>query len=426
MVQALADGLRAAGVRAQVRAGTPADWQGQSPSPIGSIVPADEAAVQAAVETARARGVALLPRGGGTQDGWGGPLRRPAVVLDLTGMEGVVHHEPGDLTVRLLPGTRLRTLAEALRAHRQAIGLAPPGWSRATVGGAVAGDAWGACRLAYGAPRDLVLGLRVVDGTGRAFATGGHVVKNVSGLDVGKLFVGSFGTLGVLTEVTCKLRPLPGRRRVWAAEYRSAEAAWEAVTAVGTGDFEPVAAALVPGGLGAQVSPAGAPWGVVLLLEGSPAAVDDQLARLARAAGPPLPSAAAETLLHAALEPVAGAAALAVRCEVPEAHLRELWSRARAAAPASALALTAWLGLGTLWCVAVAGEPTELAAVARRLRAAAEVLDGRAVVTCARGLRPGEVDPWGDPGELLPWFRRLKERFDPDGVLSPGRFVGGI
>ncbi len=391
----------------------------------------------AVLAVAREHGFAVLTRGAGTQDTWGAPCRRVPVVLDTRGLVGVVRHEPGDLTMRLRPGTPLRQVCDLLRPHGQTLALHPPGWARATVGGAVAGDAWGANRGTYGGPRDLTLGLRVVDGGGRAFTTGGDVVKNVSGFDVGKLFVGSFGSLGVLVEISCKLRPLPVQRAVWSARWTEATAAWDALLAITDGDFQPVAAVLVGG--------SGAPH-AMLVLEGGREEVSDQLARLRALAPPDAPvvealdpadgsgAGAAGGALAAALDPGAAAPALLVRCEVPEAQLRSLWTALAAGAaegntpsdqPARGPALTAWLGLGVLWYAAGVGAQ-EMPSRAKAVRALAEDLGGRAVVAAARGADPAQVQPWGDAGELLPWFQRLKQRFDPAGVLAPGRFVGGL
>jgi glycolate oxidase FAD binding subunit len=357
------------------------------------------------------------------------------VVLDLTGMTGVVRHEPGDLTIRLRPGTTLPQVRELLLPHGQTLPLEPPGWLRATVGGVMAGDAWGPSRLGYGGPRDVVLGLRVVDGAGRVFQTGGHVVKNVSGLDLGKLFVGSFGTLGVVVEVSCKLRPRAARRALWALPPVDAAAAWEGVGAIASGAFQPLAMVVA----GAAERPR-----IFVVVEGGAAEVAAQLAELlagygpgvrARVrdldpAGPPRGDAGEE--LGGAFDPEADRPALLLRCEVPEAQLQGLWRRLGSPSAPGPLhgvdgaELVAWVGLGVLWVRVPRAAAAATAALTAAVRAQAEEAGGRAVaVTDAPALAAG-VDPWGNPGDLLPWFRRLKQRFDPDDVLAPGRFVGGI
>jgi glycolate oxidase FAD binding subunit len=247
----------------------------------------------------------------------------------------------------------------------------------------------------------------------------------VSGLDVGKLLVGSRGTLAVLTEVTCRLRPLPASRAVWVGRCGTAEAAWTLCR--GLPAWEPAAEALVS-------TEEGCAW--VVVLEGAPREVEADLARLrahaeARVAHAvfrtgPAEAPPPEVLPDAApaWDPVGPGHACALRCEVPEARLEAAWREAcRASEGAVGLRWTAWLGVGTLW-VAVASPPPQLSADAWCLavRAAAEAEGGRAVVVQAPA--EAEVSRWGDPGPLGPWFRRVKAVFDPDGILAPGRFVG--
>lgn len=413
----LAVALRRAGAEGDVRAGAPQGYAVAGPEPLATVLPRDEAAVATTVREAREQGWALVVRGGGTADRWGGAVQRtPLIVLDTTALRGVVAHEPGDLTARIRPGTPLRELDAAFAAAGQALALWPPRAATATVGGTIASGAAGPTRLLHGGPRDLLLGLRCVDGGGRTFAAGGRVVKNVSGLDVGKLFVGSFGTLGVLTEVCCKLRPRPPAAERRAAAFGGEAAALAAARAVLEGDFLP--AGLTVEGLVCTVA-----------FEGAADDVADEAARLADlwAGGRALPSAAAERAWTAACEPGAGLGTTAalVRCDVPDGALPAL-AGALAALPGAGRRV-AWPGLGVLWAVLEgAGGVPDLAAAVRRARAAAEDCGGAAVLADAPDALRAAVPPWGDPGELRPWMAAIKRRFDPDGILAPGRFAGGL
>ncbi len=394
------------------------------PPAAATVAPRDEAAVVASIRSAQAEGWVVVARGAGSRDRWGGPVARgPVIVLDTRALSGICAHEPGDLTIRVFPGTTLQWLSSALAPHGQVLSWVPPRAARATIGGMVSADAWGPTRLAHGGPRDLVLGLRAVDGAGRAFAAGGHVVKNVSGLDIGKLFVGSFGSLGVLCEVSLKLRPAPRREAYWAASFAAPAAAWSAVRRILDGDFQPAGVTL-----GERQDAA---W-LTVCVQGGDADVEDQLARLTAAAGGGLIQSAegAEAVWTAdrEVEPDAEGAT-AVRCEVAEAELEPL-ARELASVPLP-LRRVAWPGLGTLWCVldgsgAQGLPPAESLALVRRLREAAEARGGRAVVAACPPEVRSAAEPFGDPGELLPWYQSLKRRFDPDGILAPGRFVGGL
>lgn len=442
----MAERLSRAGAEAGVCTGAPAGYAVAGPAPAATVAPADGAAVAATLAAAAAEGWGVVPRGAGTQDAWGGcAVGRPLLVLDTGRLRGVVAHTPGDLTVRVLPGTTLAELNAYLRPHGQGFPLDPPHAALATVGGVVAGDAWGPGRALYGAPRDVVLGLAVVDGRGNPFRTGGHVVKNVSGLDIGKLLIGSFGTLGVLCEVTLKLRPLSAAATTWAVCFGSTTApapgsargpapaagvlgepaVWEAAAAVADGPFQPVGVALV--------AEAGAAT-LVVRLEGGRAEVAEQRTGLqARLGGlgRTLDPEAAATAWAGAREPAGGAAGgLLLRCEVPEGRLPELAGEVAggvAGGPAP-IRLTAWCGLGTLWC-AWAGDavPGPLALdTVRGVRAAAERLGGRAVVAASPPEVHDQAEVFGDAGPLLPAFRAIKARFDPERVLAPGRFIGAL
>lgn len=407
---ALAAAIRRGGADAEVTAAVPEGYAVSGPWPACTVIARDEAAVRQVVATASERGWSVVVRGAGTLDRWGGPLHAgPLIVLDDRGLEGIVAHAPGDLTVRVRAGTRLAVLNAFLRGAGQRVCLHPPAADRATVGGVVAGDAWGPERATHGSARDLVLGLRVVDGRGEAFATGGQVVKNVSGLDIGKLFIGSFGTLGILTEVALRLRPLPVREMVWAMRPPDLAAAWR--IAGGLAALEPVGAALDTAGGGLTLSAA---------LEGVPAELDLQTARLeSLGQGSALDPAGAAEAWRLAHEPVREAHWAVLRLDVPEGALEPLWRMA--SQRSEVIRLVAWLGLGTLWCTI--GQQSAATLVA--LRREAEAAGGRAILASAPAQAPADFPPLGDPGELAGLLGGIKGRFDPAGVLAPGRMPLG-
>ncbi|MTW86960.1 FAD-binding protein [Virgibacillus dakarensis] len=146
---------------------------------------------------------------GGTKRGYGGLMEQADILLSLASFKGIVEHSVGDLIMTVKPGTTLQEITDELRKHGQRVALDTPWPKMATIGGIVAANDSGAKRLLYGSARDLVLGMRIVYPNGRVIRTGGKVVKNVAGYDMNKLFIGSMGTLGVISEITIKLRPLP-------------------------------------------------------------------------------------------------------------------------------------------------------------------------------------------------------------------------
>ncbi|SFA99572.1 FAD/FMN-containing dehydrogenase [Lentibacillus halodurans] len=146
---------------------------------------------------------------GGTKQGYGGTMKQADILLSLAGYKGIVEHSVGDLTLTVRPGTTLKEISDQLAEKGQCIALDPSWPELATIGGIVAANDSGAKRLLYGSARDLVIGTRIVYPDGRVIRMGGKVVKNVAGYDMNKLFIGAMGTLGVMSEITLKLRPLP-------------------------------------------------------------------------------------------------------------------------------------------------------------------------------------------------------------------------
>ena len=152
---------------------------------------------------------AVVPCGGRTSLSFGSPVTHPSMMVSLSSMSTVDDYPARDMTITVGAGMRIDELNQLLGEHDQQLPLDIAQGSRATIGGVVACNTSGPRRYGYGTIRDYVIGIRAVDGNGRAFAAGGRVVKNVAGYDVCKLLVGSLGTLAVVTQVTLKLKPVP-------------------------------------------------------------------------------------------------------------------------------------------------------------------------------------------------------------------------
>ena len=152
--------------------------------------------------------------GGRTQFDVGGPVDPKA--REVRAPTGIVEHVPAEMTVRVRAGTTVAELDDALGVHGQCVAM--PSWPRATVGGVIAVGHSGLRRLGWGPVRDAVLEVRYVSAEGRLVKGGGPTVKNVSGYDLPRLFVGSLGTLGVIAEVVLRSRPVPACEQWYTAE----------------------------------------------------------------------------------------------------------------------------------------------------------------------------------------------------------------
>jgi glycolate oxidase FAD binding subunit len=352
-------------------------------------------------------------RGGGTKDYLGetGPTD---TVLETAGLGGVVAHVPADLTITVGGGTPLATVREALAREGQVLPLDPPHGDRATIGGVVAANSTGFARARYGGVRDLLIGTTVALADGTVAHAGGRVVKNVAGYDLNKLFIGSLGTLGVIVECTFKVLPRPPASGGLRARFAEAAAAFGAADAVARTAARP--AALVVDATARRE------WTLIVRAEGAASQVErirDIAARAARAGGTVERDDAVEDALGPLRELPASPEGTIVRASLPPA-----------AQPAFADAAVRLDGFARLVAdaasgivrVQLRGSDEDQVAGADALLAAALVCGGSARVERRPERLRARIAAWGDgdlPGVFL--MRRIKEAFDPAGILEPGR-----
>jgi glycolate oxidase FAD binding subunit len=331
----------------------------------------------------------VLFRGAGTKQDWGGRPRGVDLVVDTTRLTGVVEHAAGDLIVVVRAGTPLAELQDKLAPAGQQLALDDP--LGATVGGTVAANTSGPRRMLYGTVRDLLIGITVVRADGVVAKAGGKVVKNVAGYDLGKLFTGSYGTLGLITECAFRLHPLPAATAVVTREVDTPAEVGRTVAGI-------LAAQVVPSGIEVDSTPQG--YRISVLVEGTPAGVAGRVATLGE------PGPVPDWWGRYPWEP----GEIGVKVSVPISGVPKLLGTARIRGSA---------GTGVLY--AAVDSPDEVEA----LRAAAHAAGGHAVVLTAPDAVRDALDLWG-PVPGLELMRRVKAQFDPDGRLAPGRFVGGI
>ncbi|KAB8195735.1 FAD-binding protein [Nonomuraea phyllanthi] len=354
--------------------------------------------VSAVLRDCAERDLAVVPAGGGTKLHWGLPPERCDVLLDMCCMNAVLEHAAGDLVVRAQAGVTMDALAGVLAEKGQELALDPPFAEHTTVGGTLATAAAGPRSFRYGTARDLLIGITVVLPDGTIARSGGKVVKNVAGYDLGKLFTGSQGTLGVIAEATFRLHPLPAESRWVVAPLPSGDA----LARVTASQAEPSAVEIdCPGGA------EGADATVAVLVEGS--AAEARALELREVLG--------DGTITAERPEWWG---LILRDDVL-LELRFPPARALEALAAAGEAGFAFRGSAATGRAYLEGSEEELAAVTG-LRARVEALGGRLHVLAAPETG---VDRWGQVSGL-PLMRRVKERFDPGRRMSPGRFVGGI
>ncbi|HET7013531.1 MAG TPA: FAD-binding oxidoreductase [Streptosporangiaceae bacterium] len=390
--------------------------------------PASTAQASAVLTAAAELGLAVIPRGSGSRLDWGAPPERADLIVETARLTRVIEHEAGDLVASVETGVTLGQLASVLAGAGQRLALDLPGDGSGTIGGALATGVAGPLRLRYGSPRDLLIGITIVRADGTIARSGGKVVKNVAGYDLGKLFAGSRGTLGLITEATFRLHPLPQSTAYVSAECDSPQTCERLLAAAMAPQLAPVAAEL-------SWPQASAPIALGIALEGDPAGVTQRATQLsellAQEAGavvsvsdspPPWwrsgPAAQPDgTVLQLAFWP---GELLTV--------LTELRSAAERAALDPAVAGSAAAGVLHAAVPATSdAKPGQIAGLVTSLRDQLSTAPARSSVLIQHA--PAAVtelaDPFG-PVPALRLMRAIKQQFDPARMMSPGRFAGGL
>lgn len=404
--------------------------------PAFAVAPASLEEAAAVLSLAREAGATVTPWGGGSQQLIGPPPPSADIVLETSRWSAVVEWEAADLTACLQSGLTLDAVQRMLAEQGQQLPVDAPGASRATLGGLVATNTTGPRRWLHGGWRDLIIGMHMALAGGTVIKSGGRVVKNVQGYDLAKLFTGALGTLGVIGQVNVKLVPLePVRRLLIARGARPAVASFLAAVAASQTRVAAIdlldSGALIACGL-----PGGGDAGLVLI-EGRAATVDAQssvVQSLALAAG-----ARCESINGAALDPVwrawidlgrlddLGAREALLTVSARPAEVEAIVGELVQLSEQSSLSGRTWAraGNGTVYA-RIRAESADGATAIGSVQAALLPRWPATTVTAADPAIRTATRPWGADPAGIAVMRALKARFDPTGVLQPGRFAGGI
>jgi glycolate oxidase FAD binding subunit len=371
-------------------------WSGD----VVSVAPGTTEEVAGVLRYAGENGLAVVTCGGGTKQGWGYPVQ-PAIILETRRLNRVVEHTWQDMTCTVEAGCSWTALQSVLAQHGQSVALDPLWPEQATVGGVVATNDSGALRLRYGGLRDLVIGMTIVLADGTVARTGGKVVKNVAGYDLHKLMIGAFGTLGVVTSVNFRL-------------YSIARCTRSYTFAGGAKVLGGILVKLLHEQLSTvslQLRGTSEGFNLDISLASMPEVLDTQgemLASLAGMAGVSGSGSAA----WGAREELFGWDYVCKATMLPT-EIAVFAERVQALGGASATQAT---GIMTAGFSSAEGLP--------QLRKDLEAAGGSLFIykqPAASGL-----DCWGSLPDSIGLMREIKQRFDLQRVLSPGRFLGGI
>lgn len=363
--------------------------------------------VAARMREARATRTPVRIVGGGRWLDAGRPCRADSA-LDLAPHAGIVEYEPGDLTLTARAGTTLAELARVTLAEGQWLPLDPGGSPEGTLGATIATASAGPLASSYGTPRDQVLGCELVTGTGEVVHAGGRVVKNVAGFDLVRLNTGAWGTLGVLTEVSVRLRALPALDRTFAVELSAADA-WRWLRA---SEYTPLAAELVSRAMSTML---GTGVNAVLLVRfgGNESLVSAAATSLVALGEVREVATSVWDALAASESP--GSAVL--RLSTVPSRCPALWERAAAIVERAHGSAHATLSRGVVRCILpVSGQDDDEMARLRGIVGALQHLGTTVVERLPASLWPSLVAPSAADSLAL----GVRNAFDPDRLLNPG------
>jgi glycolate oxidase FAD binding subunit len=387
--------------------------------------PASPEQIAAALHLCAEASASVTPWGGGTAMGIGNPPRQVDVVIGLERLNLLVEHDQANLTASVQSGCRLTALQELLARHGQFLPFDPPHATRATVGGVVATNLNGPRRNYYGGVRDLVIGMKIVLASGEQIKAGGKVVKNVAGYDMCKLFVGSVGTLGITSEVTLRMAPIP-------------ETAATLIASGSLSRVQPFAdelsrSKLLPSAvflLSPKASKA-KDWRVAVWCEGFERGVARHLqdtqdtAKQIGLGTEILQSSDHSGFWEELRDFPLQSSRLIYRLTVPRASAAAVIQTIHSDSTMDFRPeIVSDIAMGIVWVSLDAQHEAvkwfaKLIAEARKHR-------GHAVMLAAPPNLKDGVDVWGPPPASLNLMREIKRRFDPKNLLNPGRFVGGL
>lgn len=379
------------------------------------VSPANASEIASILRFANEQRLPVMPAGSAGKLGWGNPVAAN-ILLSLRRMAAVREHSWQDMTCTVEAGCPWSTLESALAQHGQMVALDPLWPERSTVGGVTATNDSGAMRLRYGSLRDLILGMTIVLADGTIAKSGGKVVKNVAGYDLHKLMTGSFGTLGIITEVNFRLHPLEQHARTWTAIAPDAWALEEPLAAL-------LDSHLVPSAI--QIRARKQACSLDIRIASRPESLSEHGEKLQQIFGE-LPLSESNNIVWNARQDLFAGTATVFKISVLPGEICALLAELQEWAAAGAIEIITVAQAGGVMTVAFPYDHEAALSYIEPLRERVRTYGGSVVALQFPDEFRGRVDVWGCDSTALPLMREIKRRFDPNCILNPGRFVGNI
>jgi glycolate oxidase FAD binding subunit len=399
------------------------------------------------LKIANRESLSVIPWGGGTKIGIGNKPNRADIILSTNRLNRIIEHSDSDLVATTECGIKLTEFQTALKEKNQSLPIDPPHVERgATIGGIIATSDSGPRRLRYGTAhgtmRQLVLGIKIIRPDGEIAKAGAKVVKSVAGYDIPKLFVGSLGTLGIIIEATLRLYTIPEHSLSCVAGFSSIQTAHATALSILNSSLTPTCLELVSLSLAESLSTKlelnvkKNAYILAIRFESVEKAVKNQAAKSKeicsnnKGQGLIVEGDIEEKFWYEITEfpwikdknktVVCKTSVLIKDVPILLEKLEDLSKKTGIEILASARA-----GNGVL-IISLDGDTPNLLQATRSLREQVSSLNGNMVIQHAPRSIKSEIDVWGEIGSSLKLMKRLKSQFDPNGIMNPGRFVGGI
>ena len=412
-------------------------------TPKAVVLPASVQEMQEVLQFATKQGLSVMPAGAGTKLGIGNLPEKVDVVMATTHLNSVIEYEPADLTVTVEAGIRLADLQTELAQHRQYLAMNPPYAERCTIGGIVATNISGSFRLRHGTARNQVLGLRVVRADGTVVKSGGKVVKNVAGYDLNKLYIGAFGTLGIITEVTLKLSPIPARQAMLTADFQKVHDAVDTGLSIVGSQTLPmfvnlcINSDLIRGET--EVSIDNSKSTLMAGFGGDPETVSWQLTQC-RGIMEQNGAIGVTVIEGESLQHLQGAfqefpadnrniEMIIAKLNLKRTDIASFAAQIMDADWARDVQMMTLLGSGVLYLtipVVSDADFQSLANALTQLRQSVIAVQGNLIIEAAPPQLKQHIDVWGSVEGTLRLMKQIKAKFDPAGLLNPGRFISSI
>lgn len=389
-------------------------------------------ALRQVVSDRLAQGLAIYPQGGGTALDFGGTPRAPGVAVDTRALNRVIEYPAADMTITVEAGITMSALRAALAEQNQRLLIEAPQPDRATLGGVFATNTCGPRRFGMGRPRDQILGVSFVTSDGALVKGGGRVVKNVAGYDFPRLLTGSLGTLGVIAQMTLKVRPLPESSALVWVPFTNPDTLGPTLDRLNTSATRPVAVELLnPSAaryVGGSIGLPSDDWALAVGFEDNAESVSWQVDRLMMELGRTNvvihERAEAEPLWNALTE--FQAAELGPVCAVASLRPSSVADFVKTLDP-TRWAAQAHAGNGIVRAHRLGDDELEpIAAEVAALRASAVAGGGALTLSRCPAAWKERLLVWGEPRPDWALSERIKKALDPSGMMNPGRFVGTI